>query len=491
MAAPASNSQCGVSLVSSSGSGTTFTFTVSYRFYSYFASPAASRARGDKVIFMAARDHFGSNSGWKTMGVWRVWNPGGEPALPLVSQLSPRTGTGADQTLRMTFRKSAGSSLTGGWILVNSVVDARNACYLAYGGGTTLYLLDDTGSDFSGSLQLTGAPGPIIANSQCVVVSGRISTAGDTTELVLNLSFRPSFEGTKLIYGGMTDTAGTSTGWQPLGILTFPGGSDGRGAATGPLTVAPSTNSANITASLGEASCKEVGTGRVIPSCPMEVWTVPFPNSNAHFHNQNRPSSKISTSSGGPFTNSWINITTDTSGFRTIYAQTTQIGQQEMIVACPAGGGSLCATREYHVRYNDIYWVEEKPEWIHIGGNTTGHGGNQYNHWMTSAAAWGLYRTAQQFLSEHPEQGKIAVNDMALPWGGRFDIEATRRWTGDHSSHGRGTSVDIRASPSGAYTIPYPLYYRFEQLCRDYGARYARVEDPDNVRNNRHIHCDF
>ncbi len=81
-AAPASNSQCGVSLVSSSGSGTTFTLTIAYQFYSAFASPLAARARGDKVVFMAAQDQFGDNSGWKTMGIWRVWNAGSEPGLP-------------------------------------------------------------------------------------------------------------------------------------------------------------------------------------------------------------------------------------------------------------------------------------------------------------------------------------------------------------------------------------------------------------------------
>jgi hypothetical protein len=61
--------------------------------------------------------------------------------------------------------------------------------------------------------------------------------------------------------------------------------------------------------------------------------------------------------------------------------------------------------------------------WTLTGGDTTNHGDNNFNHWATSALSNGIFQTASDFLFEHPEVGQIALNDMALPIGGRFDIQ--------------------------------------------------------------------
>lgn len=142
------------------------------------------------------------------------------------------------------------------------------------------------------------------------------------------------------------------------------------------------------------------------------------------------------------------------------------------------------------VGYNDLYWIAEQDPWIHIGGNTTGHGGNEYNHWMQIGPALGLWATANHFIADHPAQGKIAVNDMSLPFGGRFDIRANNRWAGSHHNHGRGKAVDVRGKP-GDYTIPPEHLAEFRDLCTFYGASFAQIEDPSNTDGNRHIHCEF
>jgi hypothetical protein len=71
---------------------------------------------------------------------------------------------------------------------------------------------------------------------------------------------------------------------------------------------------------------------------------------------------------------------------------------------------------------------------------------------MTIGAAYGIWYTAQRYLSAKPTQGKIEVNDMSLPFGGLFDIN--NNWNAPHSSHSRGTSVDVRANGLGSFSIP-------------------------------------
>jgi len=70
---------------------------------------------------------------------------------------------------------------------------------------------------------------------------------------------------------------------------------------------------------------------------------------------------------------------------------------------------------------------------------------------MTSNAAYGIWYTAVAFLNANPGQGKIAVNDMSLPYGGIFDLN--QNWQGPHFSHSQGTAVDVRGN-GGLYSIP-------------------------------------
>ena len=55
-----------------------------------------------------------------------------------------------------------------------------------------------------------------------------------------------------------------------------------------------------------------------------------------------------------------------------------------------------------------------------------------------------------------PDQ--LGVNDMSLPWGGLFDLDAT--WHHPHNEHRRGTNADV-AVPAGP---TYDEFARFVQL---------------------------
>ena len=114
----------------------------------------------------------------------------------------------------------------------------------------------------------------------------------------------------------------------------------------------------------------------------------------------------------------------------------------------------------------------------------TNHGGNEFNHWMSSAPAYGIWNTAVEFLSQHPSQVKIAINDMSLPYGGTFDIN--QNWQTPHVSHQAGKGVDVRGN-GALYAIPDAQQAEFRQLCMDNGATQAITEFSGT--SNQHVHC--
>ncbi len=155
------------------------------------------------------------------------------------------------------------------------------------------------------------------------------------------------------------------------------------------------------------------------------------------------------------------------------------VGHDEYLNACAA----VCSGYSYSVGWTDIYWVEEKAEWIHVGERPEHMNSNAYNHWMTSNAAYGIWYTAAEFLRRYPSQGRIAVNDMALPRGGLFDISGG--WEPSHWEHNRGKAVDVRVA-SGLYAIPDSRANEFVSICVAMGAMYGQVE-----ANPLHIHCQW
>ncbi len=181
---------------------------------------------------------------------------------------------------------------------------------------------------------------------------------------------------------------------------------------------------------------------RPVPNCTVTVNVVPVKNSNGHFHNFKRPSSGISENKDGPFTDS-LTVQTESSGRKVLWMKFTNIGQREIISACAAGG---CAYGDHYVGYGSLQFVFPTNNWFHVGGDTTGHGGNGWNHWMTPAAQRGLAAAVTQFRRSNPSQGKLALNDMSLPLGGTFDIN--KNWRPPHSKHSLGTAVDVRGNGS-------------------------------------------
>ena len=179
---------------------------------------------GNKVVYLAARDLLGGNSGWEPLGTWDV--PGAAPSGPSVTGVTPASSNAATQTYVFTFSDSNGwQDLAVANVLINSALDGRHACYLAFvpssSSAGAVYLVDDAGDSagpYSGAL-LPGSG--TAANTQCSLSAAGSSFAasGNTLTLTLAIAFHPSFAGNQIIYAAAR-SATLSSGWQAVGSAT-------------------------------------------------------------------------------------------------------------------------------------------------------------------------------------------------------------------------------------------------------------------------------
>ena len=213
------NSQCAIWGTGSSaaGAGDSLLLTLNMSF-----SPAFG---GNKVVYLAAGDLAGGNSGWQALGTWNV--PGAASTPTAAVNLEPARGAGAGGTFTFTFSDSRGWQDLGVVnILINDALDGRRACYLAYSQPlNALYLVTDDGAGLMPGI----APGPAatVANSQCTVsgstTTGSVSGSGNTLTLTLSIGFLPAFAGNRIVYMAARNAADTLTsGWQAMGSWTVP-----------------------------------------------------------------------------------------------------------------------------------------------------------------------------------------------------------------------------------------------------------------------------
>jgi len=217
-----SDSQCIVTAAASAaaGSGNTLTVTLNIIFTPGFG--------GNKVVYMAARDLEGGNSGWQALGVWQAtFTPAGTISVLSLTQARSAMPSGTPQTFTATLADSQGVGDFGVVnLLANNFIDGRNACYLAYvAAGNSLLLVDDggdAGGPFAGSITLNGSPGAI-QNSQCSVNSTGSAAAktGNTLTLTLNITFKSGLAGNRIVWvAGRNTAGGNNTDWQAMGTTT-------------------------------------------------------------------------------------------------------------------------------------------------------------------------------------------------------------------------------------------------------------------------------
>jgi hypothetical protein len=210
------NSQCYVwlrtSQVTSAGSDLTLTLE--------FAFPATFS--GARNIYMWAKDISGSIRGWQAVGNWTVNSSGNHP--PGVVSVVPNSGGGVQQTFVYTFSDPDGfANLQAGELLINSGLFGGNACYLHYRpASNSLFLAADDAQSWSGPMTV-GVAGTL-QNSQCAISLGAssVSSSSNNVTLSVNVSFKPGFQGNRLVYALARDNSLMISGWQQLGTWTVP-----------------------------------------------------------------------------------------------------------------------------------------------------------------------------------------------------------------------------------------------------------------------------
>jgi hypothetical protein len=166
-------------------------------------------------------------------------------------------------------------------------------------------------------------------------------------------------------------------------------------------------------------------------------------------------------------------------------------------------------TTNYVVGYDDLYYLDHPDIWIKIGGSDTNggtnHGSTYYNRYMrlwkpnlTDGPAYQIYRASIAYLAGHPEIiHPLCMNDMALPFGGKFDIcnqkfsvcSAATPWTSPHAAHDRGSAADIAGIGTAQCTNANGTgvnITEFIQRCVDKGALAA-----NSINEGNHAHCAF
>jgi hypothetical protein len=211
------NSQCTISGAGSTatGTGNTLTLTLNISFNAAFA--------GNKVIYAAARDVI-NNSGWQVMGAYAVTPL--PVTFPTPTAMNPSSGSTLSQVIAFTYKdQSDATNLQTVWALVNTAVDGRAACYVAYyRPGNLLYLYPDNGDGTQAtSIPLTG--NNTISNSQCSISAqgSSVQINGATLTVNLPITFKTAFTGFKGVWMAAQTVSAQTSSWQILGQWSVPG----------------------------------------------------------------------------------------------------------------------------------------------------------------------------------------------------------------------------------------------------------------------------
>ena len=211
-----SNGQCTIFSAGSSVSttATELTLTLNVAFSSGFS--------GNRIIYIAGRTVAELNSGWQPQGIVAV--PETTPPFPRSGSLSPATGTAPSATVTATFLDATNAnSILVAWLLINSAVDGRGACYVTYYRPDNLLLLVPDNGDGNAASAIPLSGNGFLENSQCRISAqgSSVSIVGNTITLNLNVSFKSVFAGPRIIFGALQSN-GVSSGWKPLGAWQVP-----------------------------------------------------------------------------------------------------------------------------------------------------------------------------------------------------------------------------------------------------------------------------
>ena len=169
--------------------------------------------------------------------------------------------------------------------------------------------------------------------------------------------------------------------------------------------------------------------------------------------------------------------------------------------------------------------------YVLVGGTCNHHGPNDRsipdscltpnnNHYGTRNTLRDIIAIADAWHSQYPDEQTLRINDMSLPFGGKFDVNGT--WLAPHATHREGRDVDVRSElhfyprnsgtivhrrgvpmrvprnepanlPNNSNFIPNPNsrlqeFRPFVTICDD---NHGEAHIHDGNSTNEHYHIDF
>jgi hypothetical protein len=144
------------------------------------------------------------------------------PVVPAPRSVTPKQGSGLNQTFAFAFSDADGASdIVSAQIDIDSNLETSSACYLNFvRASNAIYLANDAGV-WQGPATMGSVKN--LENSQCTVhaASSTALASGNTLTLNLALSFKTGFRGTKNVYVE-AENATHNSGWMQLGTWFVP-----------------------------------------------------------------------------------------------------------------------------------------------------------------------------------------------------------------------------------------------------------------------------
>jgi hypothetical protein len=213
-----SNSQCTINAadiaVLEQGNSLTLTFRPSF----------SNAFRGARKIYVATRSVTEANSGW-SLGATLDAGPEAVIAYPRGETVTPNAGGASTDTVVATYEHNAeATGIQTAWLLINSALDGRQGCYVAYfRPANLLFLIPDNGDGGAATtMPLTGSGS--LENSQCRIDgAGSLATVnGNRLSLQLNVTMKAPFTGPRGMWGAAQSMTGVTGGWRSLGLWRVP-----------------------------------------------------------------------------------------------------------------------------------------------------------------------------------------------------------------------------------------------------------------------------
>jgi uncharacterized repeat protein (TIGR01451 family) len=173
---------------------------------------------GTKQIYLIATNLQGVTSGWQIKGSWTL----GSSTTPTVVGMNPASGSGLTQIFSFTFADTGGAAnIDNVTMLFSATGSGSGACWLFYSRRFNLVDLYNDGATAAVGPAPPGYP-TVLQNSQCLLNIGSttITPNGIQLTVVIPVTFKPAFTGTKTTYLRAVDMNQADTGWRTMGTWT-------------------------------------------------------------------------------------------------------------------------------------------------------------------------------------------------------------------------------------------------------------------------------